>query len=86
MSDSLRPYGLSLGFPGQEDWSGLPFPAPGDLPDPETKPKPLMPLALAGRLFNTRAMLEAPLSMLFIYFKCFIGVYLIFKFVLVSGV
>ena len=24
---------LSLGFPGQEYWSGLPFPSPGDLPD-----------------------------------------------------
>ena len=25
---------LSMGFPRQEDWSGLPFPSPGDLPDP----------------------------------------------------
>ena len=25
---------LSMGFPGQEYWSGLPFPPPGDLPDP----------------------------------------------------
>ena len=24
----------SVGFPGQEYWSGLPFPPPGDLPDP----------------------------------------------------
>ena len=24
---------LSLGFPRQEYWSGLPFPFPGDLPD-----------------------------------------------------
>ena len=23
----------STGFPGQEYWSGLPFPSPGDLPD-----------------------------------------------------
>ena len=30
---------LSMGFPRQEYWSGLPFPSPGDLPDPETKPK-----------------------------------------------
>ena len=22
-----------MGFPRQEDWSGLPFPPPGDLPD-----------------------------------------------------
>ena len=25
---------LSLGFAMQEYWSGLPFPSPGDLPDP----------------------------------------------------
>ena len=25
---------LSVGFPSQEYWSGLPFPSPGDLPDP----------------------------------------------------
>ena len=26
---------MSMGFPRQEHWSGLPFPSPGDLPDPE---------------------------------------------------
>ena len=31
---------LSMGFPRQEYWSGLPFPSPGDLPDPGIKPKP----------------------------------------------
>ena len=25
---------LSVGFPRQEYWSGLPFPSPGDVPDP----------------------------------------------------
>ena len=25
---------LSMGFSRQEFWSGLPFPSPGDLPDP----------------------------------------------------
>ena len=25
---------LSMGFPRQEYWSGLPFPSPGDLPEP----------------------------------------------------
>ena len=29
---------LSMGFSRQEYWSGLPFPPPGDLPDPEIKP------------------------------------------------
>ena len=45
MSDSLRPHGLvayqappSMGFSRQEYWSGLPFPSPGDLPDPGIEP------------------------------------------------
>ena len=29
---------LSMGFPRQEYWSGLPFPSPGDLPDPGINP------------------------------------------------
>ena len=29
---------LSMGFPRQEYWSGLPFPPPGDLPNPGIKP------------------------------------------------
>ena len=28
----------SMGFSRQEDWSGLPSPSPGDLPDPGIKP------------------------------------------------
>ena len=30
---------LSMGFSRQEHWSGLPFPSPGDLPDPGIKPR-----------------------------------------------
>ena len=30
---------LSMGFSRQECWSGLPFPSPGDLPDPGVKPR-----------------------------------------------
>ena len=29
---------LSMGFSKQEYWSGLPFPSPGDLPNPGIKP------------------------------------------------
>ena len=29
---------LSMGFYRQEYWSGLPFPSPGDLPNPGIKP------------------------------------------------
>ena len=38
---------LSMGFPRQEYWSGLPFPSPGDLPDPGIKPESP---ELAGRV------------------------------------
>jgi len=39
---------LSMGFSRQEYWSGLPFPTPGDLPDPEIEP---MSPALASGFF-----------------------------------
>ena len=39
-----------MGFPRQEYWSGVPFPPPGDLPDPETEPTSR---ALAGGFFTT---------------------------------
>ena len=29
---------LSMGFSRQKHWSGLPFPSPGDLPDPGIEP------------------------------------------------
>ena len=29
---------LSIGLSGQENWSGLPFPSPGDLPNPGIEP------------------------------------------------
>ena len=47
---------LSIGFSRQESWSGLLFPFPGDLPNPQIKPASLTP-ALAGRLFTTLASL-----------------------------
>ena len=36
----VRQAPLSMGFLGQEYWSGLPFPPPGDLPDPGREPAP----------------------------------------------
>ena len=39
-------------FPREEYWSGLPFPSPGDLPNPEIKPA--FP-ALAGNFFTAEA-------------------------------
>ena len=37
---------LSVGFPRQEYWSGLPFPPAGDLPDPGMEPTSPMSPAL----------------------------------------
>ena len=44
---------LSRGFSRQEYWSGLPFPSPGDLPDPRIEPIPPLSPTLAGRFFTT---------------------------------
>ena len=44
---------LSMEFSRHERWSGLPFPTPGDLPDPETKPASLVSPALASGFFTT---------------------------------
>ena len=41
---------LSMEFSRQEYWTGLPFPSPGDLPDPGIEPASP---ALAGRFFTT---------------------------------
>ena len=44
---------LSMGFPRQEYWSGLPFPTPGDLPDPRIEP-------IGRQILYYRASKEAP--------------------------
>ena len=50
---------LSMGFPRQEDWSWLPVPPPGDLPDPGIKPASVTLPALAGGFFTICATWEA---------------------------
>ena len=51
---------LYMGLFGQESWSGLPFPSPGDDPGPGVKPTfPASP-TLAGRFFNTAHHLWSP--------------------------
>ena len=56
MSNSLQPYGLlparllyPWDFSRQEYWSGLPFPSPGDLPDPGIE---LASPTLLGKFFT----------------------------------
>ena len=60
MSDSFatlwtvaRQAPLSLGFPKQGYWSGLPFPPPGNLPYRGIEPVSPMSPALAGGFFTT---------------------------------
>ena len=43
---------LSMGFPRQEYWIGLPFPSPRNLPDPGIEP---MSPALVGRFFTAKS-------------------------------
>ena len=62
MSDSLQPLDcgpLSLGFSRQEHWSGLPWPASGDLPSLWIEHMSLLSPPLAGGSFTTRAAWEA---------------------------
>ena len=57
---------LSMGFPRLKHWSGLPFPSPGNLPDPGIKPASP---ELAGRFFTTEIPGKAIFSM-FIQIRC----------------
>ena len=50
---------LSMGFFRQEYCSGLPWPHPGDIPDPGITPAFPMSPALAGGFFTTSATWEA---------------------------
>ena len=56
---------LSMGFPRQESWSGLPFPSPEDLPDPGTEPTSL---ALTGEFFTTSEPPVKPMTLYNLYF------------------
>ena len=44
---------LSKEFSRQEHWNGLPFPTPGDRPDPRTEPVSLESPALKDGFFTT---------------------------------
>ena len=59
---------LSMGFPRQEYWSGLPFASPGDLPDPGFKPTFLTFPALAGRFFSFLFFFSVKLCILLLLF------------------
>ena len=47
-----RQISLPMEFSRQKYWSGLPFPSPGDLPDPGIKPVSFASPELAGRFLT----------------------------------
>ena len=51
---------LSMGFSRQECWSGLPFPSPGDLPDPGIESVSLTSPAFTGVFLTSSTTWEAP--------------------------
>jgi len=53
-----------MGFSRQEYWSGLPFPAPGDLPDPRIE---TASPALSGRFFTNEP--RGKLVVVLLHFK-----------------
>ena len=53
---------LSMEFSRQEYWSGLPFPSPGDLPDPGIEPGSLVSSAVASRFFTSCTTREAKIG------------------------
>ena len=50
---------MSIEFSRREYWSGLPFPAPGNLPNPGIEPMSLASPAVAGGFFTTSTTWEA---------------------------
>ena len=61
-----------MGLSRQGYWSGLPYPSPGDLPDPGIELTSLMSSALAGGFFTTSATGEAPIFyFLYRHFKVY---------------
>ena len=65
---------VSTELPRQEHWSRLPFPPPGDLPNPRTDPKSPVSPALTGGFFTCSAVWEAHICLYF-----FRMIFLIYK-------
>ena len=77
MSDSATPWTvayhapLSVGFSRQEYWNGLPFPSPGDLPNPGIEPRyptlqaDALPFEPPGKLSHQETKIPAIMAILF---------------------
>ncbi|KAB0375102.1 hypothetical protein FD755_013594 [Muntiacus reevesi] len=62
MPDSLRPHGHQastfMGFSRQEYWSRLPFPSPGNLPNPGIEPRSFQHAAKSNNLYLAEKLFE----------------------------
>ena len=76
--DCSPPGSSSMAFSRQEYWSELPFPTPGNLPNPGVKPGSLGSPALPGGFFITSVNWEAPNihTIIFIYIYIYIYIYI----------
>ena len=61
---------LSMEFPRQKSWGGLPFSIPGDLPDPGMEPMSPVSPALAGKFFTAEPSVLT--SILLLEIQCWI--------------
>ena len=59
-------------LPRQEYWNGLPFPSPGDLPNPEIEP--MSPESAAGGFFTAEQPGKPRKGMWMVYFGKYWGV------------
>ena len=50
---------MSMELSREEYWTGLPFPSPGNLPDPGSEPTPLLSPAIVSMFFTSSATWEA---------------------------
>ena len=69
MNCSLPDSPLSVELSRQEYWRGLPFPPPGDLPNPGIEPVSLASPALEGGFFTTVPPAK-PIHLLGILYSC----------------
>ena len=66
---------LSMGFSRQEYWSGLPFPSPGDLPDPRIEPRSpalqadALTSELPGKLSGQQSVLDSGFDVWLVSFR-----------------
>ena len=65
-----------MGFPRREFWSGLPFPSPGDLPNPGMEPASP---SLAGEFFTAKPPCYMAYTHIYIWYIWWYNMYIVIK-------